>query len=184
MSKYIGESEHAVREVFRKAKQAAPCLVFFDEIDALVPRRGGGASDAGVGERVVAQFLAELDGVEKLNGVLVLAATNRLDMIDPALRRPGRFDLVVEIPLPDETERLAILQVQARGKPVSAEVDLAAMASNTQGLTGADLGAVCQYAAMNAIRERVGRGQQSTLDASPLCIEVQHFEAALRQVGK
>lgn len=180
MSKYIGESELAVREVFRKAKQAAPCLVFFDEIDALVPKRGSGASDAGVGERVVAQFLAELDGVEKLNGVLILAATNRPDMIDPALLRPGRFDVVVEIPLPDEAERLAILQVQARGKPVACEVDLNLIAANTSGLTGADLGAICQYAALNAIRERVGQGA----DSSPLLILAKHFEAALSQIKK
>lgn len=181
MSKYIGESEHAVREVFRKAKQAAPCLLFFDEIDALVPRRGG-ASDAGVSERVVAQFLAELDGVEKLTGVLVLAATNRLDMIDPALRRPGRFDVVVEIPLPDEAERLAILQVQARGKPVAQEVNLELIAANTIGLTGADLGAICQYAALNAIRERIE--QEPPTNTSPLLIQTQHFEAALGQIRK
>ena len=184
MSKYIGESEHAVREVFRKARQAAPCLIFFDEIDALVPRRGGGASDAGVSERVVAQFLAELDGVEKLSGVLVLAATNRLDMIDPALRRPGRFDVIVEIPLPDEVERLAVLQVQVRGKPLSCEVDLAFIATNTAGLTGADLGAICQRAALNAIRERVGLSPEQEIlsDASPLLIQMQHFEAALSEI--
>ena len=155
LSKYIGESERAVREVFRKAKQAAPCLVFFDEIDALVPRRGSGVSDAGVSERVVGQFLAELDGVEKLTGVLVLAATNRPDMVDPALLRPGRFDVVVEIALPDEPARLAILQVQVRGKPLAQEVRLETIAANTEGLTGADLGAICQHAALNAIRERI-----------------------------
>jgi transitional endoplasmic reticulum ATPase len=187
MSKYIGESEHAVREVFRKAKQAAPCLVFFDEIDALVPRRGSGASDAGVGERVVAQFLAELDGVEKLTGVLVLAATNRPDMIDPALLRPGRFDAVVEIPFPDEAERLAILRVQVRGKPVAKEVNLNIIAANTAGLTGADLGAICQYAALNAIRERVEQTQgqeEAPTETSPLLIHVRHFEVALSQIVK
>jgi len=182
LSKYIGESERAVREVFRKAKQAAPCLVFFDEIDALVPRRGSGASDAGVSERVVGQFLAELDGVEKLTGVLVLAATNRPDMVDPALLRPGRFDLVVEIALPDEPTRLAILQVQVRGKPVAKEVRLETIAANTEGLTGADLGAIYQHAALNAIRERIeqakGAGTEPA-DASPLLIEARHFEAAL-----
>ncbi|MBZ0094874.1 MAG: CDC48 family AAA ATPase, partial [Sulfuricella sp.] len=185
LTKYIGESERAVREVFRKAKQAAPCLVFFDEIDALVPRRGSGASDAGVSERVVGQFLAELDGVEKLTGVLVLAATNRPDMVDPALLRPGRFDVVVEIPLPDEQERLAILQVQVRGKPVGKEVGLEAMAANTVGLTGADLGAICQRAALNAIRERIeaakgGKGEPSA--SSPLLIQARHFEAALVEI--
>lgn len=183
MSKYIGESEHAVREVFRKAKQAAPCLLFFDEIDALVPCRGGGASDGGVGERVVAQFLAELDGVEKLTGVLVLGATNRPDMVDPALLRPGRFDALVEIPLPNTTERLAILRVQVRGKPVAADVNLEVIATNTNGLTGADLGAICQVAALNAIRERVEQEQvEAIVDTVPLLMHARHFEVALSQI--
>jgi len=190
LSKYIGESERAVREVFRKAKQAAPCLVFFDEIDALVPRRGSGASDAGVSERVVGQFLAELDGVEKLTGVLVLAATNRPDMVDPALLRPGRFDVVVEIPLPNQLERLAILQVQVRGKPLAKEVALETIATNTEGLTGADLGAICQHAALNAIRERIGQAKVENgakgepADAAPLLIGLRHFEAALNESRK
>jgi transitional endoplasmic reticulum ATPase len=190
LSKYIGESERAVREVFRKAKQAAPCLVFFDEIDALVPRRGSGASDAGVSERVVGQFLAELDGVEKLTGVLVLAATNRPDMVDPALMRPGRFDVVVEIALPDEPARLAILQVQVRGKPLAKEVLLETIAANTEGLTGADLGAICQHAALNAIRERIEQAKSENgaeaepADAAPLLIEARHFEAALNDSRK
>jgi transitional endoplasmic reticulum ATPase len=190
LSKYIGESERAVREVFRKAKQAAPCLVFFDEIDALVPRRGSGASDAGVSERVVGQFLAELDGVEKLTGVLVLAATNRPDMVDPALLRPGRFDVVVEIALPDEPARLAILQVQVRGKPLAQEVRLETIAANTEGLTGADLGAICQHAALNAIRERIEQAKgakgakDEPADAAPLLIEARHFEAALNESRK
>ena len=190
LSKYIGESERAVREVFRKAKQAAPCLVFFDEIDALVPRRGSGASDAGVSERVVGQFLAELDGVEKLIGVLVLAATNRPDMVDPALLRPGRFDVVVEIALPDEPARLAILQVQVRGKPLAQDVRLETIAANTEGLTGADLGAICQHAALNAVRERIEQAKveksagTEPADASPLLIEARHFEAALNDSRK
>lgn len=182
MSKYVGESERAVREVFQKAKQAAPCLVFFDEIDALVPRRGSGATDAGVSERVVGQFLAELDGVEKLKGVIVLAATNRQDMVDPALLRPGRFDVVVEIPLPDEKERLAILQVQVRGKPVTKDVQLEALAASTKGKTGADLGAICNRAALNAIRERIAQTKDTTEiseSSSPLVIEPRHFDAAI-----
>jgi transitional endoplasmic reticulum ATPase len=183
MSKYIGESERAVREVFRKAKQAAPCLIFFDEIDALVPRRGSGGSDAGVSERVVGQFLAELDGVEKLTGVFVLAATNRPDMVDPALLRPGRFDMVVEIALPDEQERLAILQVQVRGKPIDKKVDLKVLAVETVGLTGADLGAICNRAALNAIRDRIEAGTKGKPTApSPLLILVRHFEAALAEM--
>jgi len=186
-SKYVGESERAVREVFRKAKQAAPCLVFFDEIDALLPRRGGGASDAHVSERVVGQFLAELDGIEKLTGVLVLAATNRLDIVDPALLRPGRFDVVVEIPLPDEQERLAILRIQTRGKPVSQEVHLETIAANTDGMTGADLSAICHHAALNAIRERVEEtrgGKKEPSVSRPLIIQPRHFETALKEIRK
>ena len=184
MSKYVGESERAVREVFQKAKQAAPCLVFFDEIDALAPRRGSGGSDAGVSERVVGQFLAELDGVEKLTGVLILAATNRPDMVDPALLRPGRFDVTVEIGLPDESQRLAILQVQVRGKPVAKDVDLKALALGTDGLSGADLGAICNRAALNAIRERIGQSQDGgakSAKAQALQIQVRHFAAARKE---
>jgi transitional endoplasmic reticulum ATPase len=187
LSKFIGESERGVREVFRKAKQAAPCLVFFDEIDALVPRRGSGETDAGVSERVVGQFLAELDGVEKLSGVLVLAATNRPDMVDPALLRPGRFDVTVEIPLPNEVERLAILQVQARGKPIDPNVPLGTIAAITVGMTGADLGAICQHAALFAIRERVEQMESASSEVSmsdPLNINSKHFEAAIREVQK
>ena len=187
MSKYVGESERAVREVFQKAKQAAPCLVFFDEIDALVPRRGSGASDAGVSERVVGQFLAELDGIEKLKGVLILAATNRPDMVDPALLRPGRFDVVVEIGVPDEAQRLAILQVQVRGKPVAKDVDLAAIAAASVGLTGADLGAICNRAALNAIRERIAQGKPlETVSAKniPVLIQARHFESALKDARR
>ena len=131
------------------------------------------------------QFLAELDGIEKLTGVLVLAATNRPDMVDPALLRPGRFDVVVEIPLPDEPERLAILRVQTRGKPVAKEVRLEAIAANTDGLTGADLSAICQHAALNAIRERVEEGARRegrTFGSRPLLIQPRHFEAALNEI--
>ena len=106
--------------MFKKAKQAAPCIVFFDEIDALVPSRGGGTSDAHVAERVLSQFLTELDGVEELRGVLVLGATNRADMLDPAILRPGRFDEIIEIPLPDEESRRSIFDVHLRHKPLAA----------------------------------------------------------------
>ncbi len=184
LSKYVGESERAVREVFRKAKQAAPCLVFFDEVDALVPRRGNGATDGNVSERVVGQFLAEMDGIEKLKGVLVLAATNRPDIIDPALLRPGRFDVLVEIPPPDEGERLAILQIQTRGKPLNADVNLAMIAADTTGRTGAELSGLCQQAALNAIRERLASTTIVTdlAPAIPLSITARHFHAALEQM--
>jgi transitional endoplasmic reticulum ATPase len=181
LSKYVGESERAVREVFRKAKQAAPCLVFFDEVDALVPRRGNGASDSNVSERVVGQFLAEMDGIEKLTGVLVLAATNRPDIIDPALLRPGRFDARVDIPPPDERERLAILRIQTRGKPLGADVRLESIAAITTGRSGADLGGICQQAAINAIRERVAelRTAEPGGAGRPLLISARHFGEAI-----
>ena len=157
LSKYVGESERAVREVFRKAKQAAPCIVFFDEIDSLVPLRGAGTTDSHVTERVISQFLTELDGVEELGSVLVLGATNRLDMLDPALLRPGRFDVLVDIPLPDEEGRREIFAVCLRGKPVAKEVSIAELAGATSGFGGADIQGVCQRAALDAIREVVER---------------------------
>jgi len=154
ISKYVGESEHAIREVFRKARQAAPCIVFFDEIDAIAPRRSEGA-DGHVTGRVVAQILTEMDGVEDLGDVLVLAATNRADILDPALLRPGRFDSVIEINPPDETDRLAILTVHSRAMPLADDVDLRAIAENTEGFSGAELQKLLADGAMNAIREYV-----------------------------
>ncbi|MCW2313323.1 CDC48 family AAA ATPase [Rhodoferax antarcticus] len=180
LSKYVGESESAVREVFRKAKQAAPCLVFFDEIDALVPQRSGGSSEH-VSERVVGQFLTELDGVEKLTGVLILAATNRPDMIDPALLRPGRFDMKVVIPAPNAVERLAILKVHTKKKHLAKGFSIDTLISRTEGLSGADLAAICQNAALNAVRERVHRGQK--MEAAVL-LQARHFEAALKSIHR
>ena len=120
MSMYVGESERGVREVFHKARQAAPCIVFFDEIDAMASTRAsGGHQDAGVGGRVLSQLLTELDGIEELKGVLVLAATNRRDLLDPALLRPGRFDLQIELPLPDQAAREKIFQVHLRDRPLA-----------------------------------------------------------------
>jgi transitional endoplasmic reticulum ATPase len=152
LSMWVGESERAVREVFKKAKQAAPCIVFLDELDALAPRRGGGG-DSQVTERVVSQLLTELDGIEELKGVVVLAATNRLDRVDPALLRPGRFDFMVELPVPDLEARLAILKVHTRGMPLADDVSLEALAARTDGLVGADLEGLCRRAGLLAIRE-------------------------------
>ena len=155
LSKYVGESEKGVRETFHKARQAAPCIVFFDEIDALIPTRGAGGSDSHVAERVLAQFLAELDGIEELKGVLVLGATNRPDRLDPAVLRPGRFDAVVDIPLPSETARAEIFAVHLRNKPVAPKVTSAALAAETEGFSGADIAGVCHRAALSAIRRVV-----------------------------
>lgn len=149
MGRFVGESEKGVREIFRKARHAAPCIIFFDEMDALLRRRGD--DGGGAGDRVIAQFLSEMDGVEELRGVLVMGATNRLDIIDPAVLRPGRFDLIVEIPMPDEAARRAILEVHLRGKPTADDIDVAALARAATGASAADLAAVCARAAMVAV---------------------------------
>lgn len=181
LSRYVGESEGAVREVFRKARQVAPCLLFFDEIDALVPARSAGSSDSHVSDRVVGQFLTELDGIEKLNNVLVLAATNRPDMIDPALLRPGRFDIHIRVQLPDRAQRLSVLHIHTRKKPLDHDVDLERIADRTEGMTGADLMAVCEQAAMAAIRECVAQSAQGSPDMK---VGARHFEASLQGAGR
>jgi len=152
MTQWIGGSEKAVREVFRKARQASPCILFFDEIDSLVPVRGS-TGDSGVTQRVVSQFLTELDGIEELKGVVVLGATNRRDILDPAILRPGRFDLLLELPMPQKAARLAILEIHMRGKPLAKGLSLQALAEATEGCSGADLAAICNKAALLAIRE-------------------------------
>ena len=156
LSKYIGESEKGIREIFKKARTASPCIVFFDEIDSLVPQRGGGA-DSHVTERVVSQFLAELDGIEELKGVVVLGATNRLDMIDSALLRAGRFDFLLEVPKPSEECRRAIFNIHTKDKPLDRGVDLKKFAKLTEGLTGADIELICKKASMSAVRENLVR---------------------------
>jgi len=179
LSKYVGESERGVREVFKKARQAAPCIAFFDEIDALIPTRSAGGSDSHVSERVLAQFLAELDGVEELKGVLVLGATNRPDMIDPAVLRPGRFDEVVEIPLPDERARREIFAVHLRGKPLASGIDSGKLAARTEGLSGADIAGICHQAALAAVRRVVEAAGDNPPDAGALRITVRDISAAL-----
>ena len=179
LSMWVGESERGVREVFRKARQVAPCIVFFDEIDSLAPRRAGGGNE--VTERVVSQLLTELDGIEDLRGVVVLAATNRPDRLDPALLRTGRFDFWVELPAPDQAARLAILRIHTRSMPVAESVDLPALAAATQGRVGADLEGLCQRAALLAIRESLETTRDPALCVETLCITQRHFEQALER---
>ena len=155
LSKWVGESEKGVREIFRHAKQAAPCIVFFDELDSMAPRRGGG-NDGNVGDRVIAQLLTEMDGIEGREGVIVLAATNRPELIDPALLRPGRFDLIVELRHPDEEERRAIFSVHLREKPIAPEVTAEELAKVTPGRSGADIEAICRRASLLALRDWIG----------------------------
>lgn len=172
LSKYIGESEKAVREVFRKARQASPAILFFDEIDSLVPIRGTGDSSH-VNERVLSQFLSEMDGIEDLKGVLILAATNRLDIIDPALLRPGRFDLVLELDSPSPSARLRILEVHTRHKPLDKDVDLEAIAKAAEGKTGADLEGLVRRSSLAAMREFLRRAKETR---GPFKIAKRHFD--------
>ena len=137
LSKWVGESERGIREIFRRARQASPCVVFFDEIDSIAPIRGAGGETA-VTERVVSQLLTEMDGMENMQGVVVLAATNRVDIIDPALLRPGRFDKIIKVPMPDKDSRLSILEINAKAIAVDDDVDMSKLAELTDGMSGAD----------------------------------------------
>ncbi len=185
LSKWVGESEKAVREVFRKARQAAPCVVFFDEIDALAPARGSGIGDSRVTERVISQLLTELDGIEELKDVVVIAATNRPDLIDPALLRPGRFDRLIYVPPPNREARLEILKIHARGKPLAEDVNLEELAKRTEGYTGADLEALVDAAALLAIQELVQKypdPEEAEKHSDELRITAKHFEEAVKRV--
>lgn len=152
-SKWVGESEKAIREVFRKARTAAPAIIFFDELDSIVPRRGLGYSDSGASERVISQLLTELDGIEALQNVVVIAATNRPDILDPAVLRPGRFDRLIYVPAPDPKALKEIFKIHTRDMPLSKDVDLDQVARMAAGYSGADIEALCREAAMNALRE-------------------------------
>lgn len=179
LSKWIGESEKGVREVFKKARQAAPCIIFFDEIDALAPVRGSGGGNV-VTERVVGQILTELDGIEELKGVVVLAATNRLDMVDPALLRPGRFDVLLALPEPDAGARLEIFKVHTRGMPLDRDVHLLTLAEQTQGLTGAEIRYICNKAGLLAIREIIEREQPAAeKNLLQFTVSGRHFQQAV-----
>ncbi len=174
LNQYVGESERAVRQIFAKARQASPCIIFFDEIDALAPRRGG--AEGAVLDRVVAQLLVEIDGMEDLKGVFLLGATNRVDCIDPALIRPGRFDRVIEMPPPDRAARERILSIHVRAMPLGEDVDLAAIAAATPAFVGADLRALCQAAARHAARRSIAASANAALID---VVETRDFDAAL-----
>jgi len=185
LSKWVGESERAVREIFRKAKQAAPSIIFFDEIDAIAPVRGGGYGDSHVTERVISQLLTEMDGIEELRGVVVIAATNRPDIVDPALLRPGRFDKLLYVPLPDLEARKEILKIHLMKKPLAEDVDIDDLAKRTEGYTGADLAAICNTAVMLAIREHIIKTKdpsEAKKNLSGLKVYMRHFEGALKRV--
>jgi len=171
MSKWVGESEKAVREIFRKARMVSPAIIFFDEIDSLAPKRGF-TSETQVTERVVSQLLTELDGLEPLREIIVIAATSRPDMLDPALLRPGRFDRLIYVPPPDKKARLEILKIHTRKMPIADDVDLLKLAEATNGFVGADLAALCREAAMLALRE----------DIEAKVVKWEHFEKALQKI--
>ena len=170
MSKWVGESEKAVRMIFKKARQVAPCVVFLDELDAIAHRRGSDL-DSGVGERVVNQLLTSLDGLESMEGVVVIGATNRPDMVDPALLRTGRFDRLVIVPIPDRKARLEILKVHTKEMPTDG-VDLEELAVELDGYTGADIEGLCREAAMIALRE----------DRRAKKVTMVHFQEAMKVV--
>jgi transitional endoplasmic reticulum ATPase len=170
-NKYVGESEKAVREIFKKARQTAPCILFFDEIDAILSVRGM-RDDTGVSQRIVNQFLAEVDGMQTLQNVLVIGATNRADILDPAVLRPGRFDAVLFVPPPDKPARLEILKVHTKKMPLGKDVSLERLADFTEGFSGADIEGLCREAAMAAVR--------GNWKVKP--VEMKHFEDALKEV--
>jgi transitional endoplasmic reticulum ATPase len=197
LSKWVGESEKGVREVFRKARQAAPCVVFFDELDSVAPRRAGGegvGGDSHVAERIVSQLLTEMDGLEDLKGVVVIGATNRPDIVDEALLRPGRFDRLLEIPLPDNNARKEILKIHTAKKPLDSTVNLDRLVELTKGYSGADIAALVNAAAMSAIKEYVAVSKEDHTKSEtkyeepnrviPLAISIKHFEAGLRKIKR
>ena len=185
LDRYVGESEKSVREVFDRARQAAPSIVFFDEIDAIATDRDSAGSDSGVSERVVSQLLTEMDNAADNPNLVVLAATNRRDALDPALLRPGRLETHVEVPAPDIEARRAILDVHVRNKPLGTDVDLGDVAAHMDGYTGADVAAVCREAALRAIQDVADayEGTEANEHADEVRITRAHFDAALESVS-
>jgi transitional endoplasmic reticulum ATPase len=185
LSKWVGESEKGVREVFRKARQAAPCIIFFDEMDAIAPSRGSSLGDSGVTERMVSQILTELDGLEELRDVVVMGATNRADMVDTALIRPGRFDRMLYVPSPDLEARKEIIRIHTRGMPLAVDVSVDKLAEQTETYTGAEISALCSAASIVAIKEYV-EAHPDPDDAKKhkeeLKVYNRHFEEAFNKV--
>jgi transitional endoplasmic reticulum ATPase len=185
LSKWVGESEKGVREIFRKARQAAPCIIFFDELDAIAPVRGGSHGDSHVTERVISQFLTEMDGLEILTNVVVIGATNRPDIIDPALLRPGRFDRILYVAPPDRDSRLQILKIHTKKKPLAEDVNIEQLADKTDGYTGADIASLSSAAVMISLREHVSKypnPKEAEKQTKSLKINMKHFEDAMKKI--
>ena len=183
MNKWVGESEKAIRETFRKARQAAPCIIFFDELDAIAPTRNESCGSSQVTERMISQLLTELDGLELLKDVTVIAATNRPDIIDTALLRPGRFDKLISIPIPDKKARKEIFRIHTQRKPLAEDIDLEKLAEKTKGFTGADIAAICNEAVMASIREYIAKNKKITKkQLKTLIVKQKHINLAMEKV--
>ena len=181
LSKWVGESEKGVREIFRKARMAAPCIIFFDEIDALVPKRGSGGSDSHVTENIVSQILTEIDGLEELNNVLIIGATNRLDIVDPALLRPGRFDRVIEVPNPNIKGIEMIFKIHTKDKPLSEDVNLKTISELSKGFSGAEIEEVCNRASLCGVKRFV---QNKDKLVKTIKITQKDFEKSIKEIKK
>ncbi|MCH7648755.1 MAG: AAA family ATPase, partial [Thaumarchaeota archaeon] len=190
LSKWVGESERGIREIFKRARQSSPCVIFFDEIDSIAPIRGAGG-ETQVSERVVSQLLTELDGMENMHGVVVLAATNRADMIDPALLRPGRFDKIIQIPLPDKDSRKKILVITAKEIPTvtdedaSQRIDYDKLSEMTDGLSGADVAAIANTAVSLVIHEFLDKNpdvKDVEKNSTDVKVTMEHFEKSVKKV--
>lgn len=181
LDKYVGESERAVRQVFERARSSSPCIVFFDELDSLCPKRGSDSSGGGVSERVVNQLLTEMDGLDSRKSIFVIAATNRPELIDPAMLRPGRLDKLLYVPLPTPKDRVSILKANAKNVKLALDVDLdgIAMSSRAEGYSGADCAALLREAGLAVLRDNVGEDLESPMS---LEIKASHFDYAFNHV--
>src|SRR5918994_3400776 len=186
MSKWVGESEKGIRDIFRKARQASPCVVFFDEVDSIAPIRGGLGGLLGA-EKMISQLLTEMDGIHEIHDVVVLAATNRVDMIDTALLRPGRFDKIIYIPNPDKVTREKILQIHIKGKPISDDIDLKRLVDMTEGFSGADVSSVANTAVSLVLHDYIQKypsAEEALKHASETFISLRHLEEAVKKVRR
>ena len=184
LSKWVGESEKGIREIFRKARQASPCVVFFDEIDSIAPIRGMEGVHAST-ERMMSQLLTEMDGIQEMQGVVIIAATNRVDMIDNALLRPGRFDKIVLVSNPDRNTRERILEIHIKGKPVSNDIDLGRIADLTDGFSGADMSAVANTAISVVLQEYLAKyntTEEAAKHTSEALVSMKQFEEAIKKI--
>jgi transitional endoplasmic reticulum ATPase len=191
MSKWVGESEKGIRDIFRKARQASPCVIFFDEVDSVAPIRGGGMEGLGGGhsssERMMSQLLTEMDGMQEMHDVVVIAATNRIDMMDTALLRPGRFDKIIYIPNPDKNTRERILQIHVKGKPISDDIDLKRLVDMTEGFSGADVSSVANTAVSLVLHDYIQKypsPEEALKHTSEARVSMRHFEDAVKNVRK